>query len=286
MITKYRKYTTEHINENKLYEGKGIPNDLKWITDDIYDKISVNFNREHLFNFDEINFKVNDLSIKCRNEKHNTFIGNAKLGKFIENKLINPTISLTFNFDKANEKDIKTTLLHELLHLYELYNRILNDSDKSLQWNSNSILQKIRDKYSNNKFLEDFIYLLYLISDHEINARVSEVYKILIDCDNYNKETLINELYKTSSWKKLSIIENFFKYKHDIDYNLCTEFFNEYNSFMQSKSNQKFNMFNIPENKNDVDKILKLYKILFDKKALKIKNKLLKIVDEVIKDRT
>lgn len=68
------------------------------------------------------------------------------------------------------------------------------------------------------------------------------------------------------------------------DYDNCLKFFIELNTIINKKLIKDFNIFNIPENVDDVKDILKNYKNLFKKRSNLFKKKLTKIVDEVIKD--
>jgi hypothetical protein len=60
--------------------------------------------------------------------------------------------------------DLKRVITHELLHIYEIFNRIIKGSKKDLQWALSKNLMNIRDKYK-SKFIQDFIYLIYLSLD-------------------------------------------------------------------------------------------------------------------------
>ena len=89
-----------------------------------------------------------------------------------------------FDFDNFDGVELKRVLLHELLHIYEIYKRITKNVKKDIQWALSNELMKIRVKYINNEFLSDFIYLIYTSLDHEIGARVAETYILLIESRN------------------------------------------------------------------------------------------------------
>jgi len=267
-----------------LFEGKGIPNILKNIYDGIYDDISKDFSKIQKYTIDEIDLKIRVLSVECHNiDTTGTCVGNSVTGLIEQKFLISPKIDLSFNFNENNEEEIKRVILHELLHIYEIYQRIINDSKKQLQWQTN-ILQNLREKYKNDDFLSDLILIIYLTSDQEIGARITETYNILINerTDNINK--LINILNSSASTQRIKEIKKFITSikEYKIDYNRCTEFFKEFNSLV--KTDKTFNIFSIPENNKDVDKIIKNYLILFDKKIKYFRQKLLKLIDEVVID--
>ena len=82
----------------------------------------------------------------------------------------------------------------------------------------------------------------------------------------------------------MKYIKNFDYNKYNINYDKCLEFFTELNQNIKPKLINKFNMFEIPKNNTDINNILKEYKKLFYKKSIYFENKLIKVIDEVVKD--
>lgn len=282
-INNYNKYHTGNpFEDNFLNEGKGIPHTLKWIVDEIF--YNIDDFKNQIFNFDETDFKVS-LTISYYNKKLSDIYGISTFGIYSPlNGLSNSTIKIFLNFNDYDEKDLKRVILHELLHIYEIYQRCESGIKKDLNWFVNNELLKIRNKYSHDKFLSDLIFIMYLSYNHEINARVSEVYSILIDLRTDDKNVLLNELYKTNAWKRLLDIKNFKISDYDINYDICFNFFKEFNTKIQPKLKQEFNIFKIPETNKDIDIILKNYMIFFRKQSKKFENKLYKIIQEIIFD--
>jgi hypothetical protein len=109
---------------------------------------------------------------------------------------------------------IKSSIAHELLHMYEDYNRIVNTYNKETNGSQNianicsSInYQKfiqISKKYSKNDDFENtviasFFYNLYLLTPFEINAQVSSIYAELKDAA-IPIEQLRDMIYKTTAY--------------------------------------------------------------------------------------
>jgi hypothetical protein len=175
-------------------------------------------------------------------------------------------------------------LLHELLHIYEIYFRIKEDK-KSLQWSIGKIIQDIRNKYVDDKFISDLWYAIYLSFNHEIGARVCETYTVLMDLMICDKKKLLDELSKTTAWKYKDYLKNW-KVKHDIDYNLLLAFLTELNTEISKKFELNNKVFRIPLNEKDCDLIIKEWLVIFKKKSKYFEDKLIKVIDDVIFDVT
>lgn len=114
----YSKYNTMDFETYEIYESKGIPNVIKWLYKRIYDDLK---NEDELIiNISETNFKLQDLKVKLSNESYCTF------GKFEKDKLIGSEIFI----NNLNPECIKYNLIHELTHLYEIYNRYINKTNE------------------------------------------------------------------------------------------------------------------------------------------------------------
>jgi len=254
-LIEYCFFSTRNPYEFAMYEGKGIPEVLKWLSKTTYYEIAEDFNKPYIIDNDEDDFKLRNLKIICINKKVSK--GESHFGTYSNHILYKAEIILEFDFFSPNEEEIQKNLLHEFLHIYEVYKRYENRSSKKLQWDVTQILRKLKYNYVNDTFLWNFIYCIYLTTSQEINARVAEVYSLLFEEHISDKEKLINILKNSSTWKKLEEIKNF-KFEN-IDYEKCLEFFKEYHS--QISTSQKFNIFKIPKNEKDVRDILKEYKI-------------------------
>ncbi|NPV13289.1 MAG: hypothetical protein HPY57_16130 [Ignavibacteria bacterium] len=288
-IINYNKYHTG-FDEPLIKEGKGIPHILKWIVDEIIENLN-NF-KTFSIDIDETDLKLKNLTVKYNNSERINIYAYTKFGIFspkyergnFENYLNSPTIEIFLDYDNYNLIDLKRVILHELLHIYEIYQRFNNKTTKDLEWFLNNELIKIRRKYMDDKFLNDFIFILYLSSNQEINARVAETYSILLEKRTTQKDILQDTLYKSNAWSQLEKIKKFNYKDYNIDYNRCIEFFTEISTIVTPKLKQDFIIFNIPHNNKDITNILKKYKTLFNKKSKKFENKLIKIIEEVIFD--
>lgn len=294
-IINYSEYRSQYFEDpisnrklkeeiNLLFESKGIPNILKGLCDSILEEISngsVLISRD--YDFDK--FKTN-IYIEIKPHSKKTIYAVSEFGIFtpIGNRLKEVKITIFLDKDNYDIIELKSVITHELLHIYEVYNRIINKTKKDIQWQLNNTLLKIRNKYDDD-FINDFSYLIYLSMDQEINARVSETYTILIDQKNYDRDILINSLKLTNSWKYSEYLINFSLDKYNIDYDKLLNYLIDVNTLMNKKlNNLNFNIYKIPNNIKDCKVILKKWITLFKKKGMKFRSKLIKIIDEVIND--
>lgn len=269
----YSKYSyiTGLYQDPYIYEGKGIPNVLKWLYKKIFEDLISNNNIT--INVDEPDFKLKNLNIYFGNESYSTF------GKFKNNYLENAEISIKKEY---SEKEIKRTIIHELTHIYEIYHRIMNKTDKHLQWDILQLLQFLIKKYNNDQFLKDLSLMIYSSTDVELNATISQIYPYLIDLKTDNKDEIEKELKKTLTWTRLIELKHFNYKDYNVNYDKCIKYFEFLNSNI--KTNQNFNLFKIPENKKDVIDILNNYQKLFKKKTDYLEKKINKVIQEVIID--
>ena len=199
----------------------------------------------------------------------------------IYSKSTKDNILFKFNFESYNIKELKKVILHELLHIYEIYFRIKNEKT-SLQWSLNKILSDISDHFVSDNFLDNLIYMIYLSFDHEIGARVCETYMVLIDLMIDDKEILMNELKETTAWKYKIQLSDFVV--NNVNYNNLFLFFENYNSLINEKHSLNNKIFRVPTNIKDTKVILKEYLRIFKKKSKKFEDKLIKVVDDVLFD--
>ena len=201
----------------------------------------------------------------------------------IYSKSTKDNILFKFNFESYNIQELKKVILHELLHIYEIYFRIKNKNNKtSLQWSLNKILSDISDDFVSDNFLDNLIYMIYLSFNHEIGARVCETYMVLIDLMIDDKNILMNELKETTAWKYKKQLSEFAV--ENVNYNNLFLFFEKYNSSINEKYSLNNKIFKIPVNIKDSKIILKEYLRIFKKKSKKFEDKLIKVVDDVLFD--
>lgn len=109
---------------------------------------------------------------------------------------------------------IKSSIAHELLHVYEDYNRTVNSYNKETNGSQNLAnvcadinYQKfiqISNKYNNNgefesKVIASFFYNLYLLTPFEVNAQASSVYAELKNAA-ISIDKLRDAIYKTTAY--------------------------------------------------------------------------------------
>ncbi len=262
-----------NTDSTPIIEGKGIPNIIKTlgkdITLDILDSLK---NKKELKLY---NLLGKDINIKLFNKDIIDVRGVSKPY----------SIELHFNFSTINYYSLSRVVYHELLHIYEIINRIENNSKYKLQWDINNILKKIESNYLDDPFISELCYLIYQSFDHEINARVSDVYPFLISLNISDKNLLFDYLVKTKSWEYMTILENWKPNWEIVNFNNLINFISEFNSYVLLRfKDLNFNVYNIPKNGKEDRKIIKDWSILFKKKSKRFKNKLIRVIDEVIND--
>lgn len=286
----YSEYTTGdpfmEISYNNLFESKGIPNILKEISKEVLSDLLKSdkknpFNKIYYYEYD--NFNTN-ISVYFNQRNIKEIYATSKFGIFDGSKLKESEINIFLDIPNYSKNDLERVITHELLHIYEIFNRYKNKSKKDLQWKLNNVLMNIRNKYK-DKFITDFCYLIYLSTDQEINARVSETYSILIENKSKNKNFLLENLKNTSAWKYSVDMKEFNHKNYLIDYSELIMFLTELNRLMKEKFKYiNFNIYKIPNSQKDCRDIIKAWESIFKKKSIKFQSKMIKIIDEVIND--
>ncbi len=285
----YSTYNTKNPFMRPVIEGRGVPNVIKKYSEHVYsliiDELKDNNISPIILDIVENNVSINRLSIYIEdNKESNKIYAYSQFGTYTPLKgMENPKIIIQFNFKEYSQSNLKRVILHELLHIYEIYNRMSRGVKKDLQWGANNILTTIRNNH-NDHFIQYLVYMIYLSFDHEINARTSEVYAILMELNTKDKNLLKNELSNTSAWMYKDSLNSFDYKKHKIDYNKLLEFFIEFNTMVLKKYKTNFNIYKVPVTDRDCLIILKNWSRLFRQKSLYFEKKLIKVIDEVIDD--
>ena len=124
-------------------------------------------------------------------------------------------LKLSVNLASNN---IVINLMHELTHAYEDYNRQINDkpsiTDKALEngyYLNNSVGNYDYDK----KYIS---YILYYLTDFEVNAHLSQLKGELQNCDKYfvNIQQIVDFLKKTDVYKRYSVIKSYIDFFSNI----------------------------------------------------------------------
>lgn len=133
------------------------------------------------------------------------YINNATIRLFVQ--VQQDDLSVVLN-------KIKSSIAHELLHVYEDYNRVVNTYNKETNGSQNianicsninyhkfmQIANRYKDKSGNDNYIiASFFYNLYLLTPFEINAQVSSVYAELKNAA-IPVEQLRDMIYKTTAY--------------------------------------------------------------------------------------
>ena len=263
---------------NFILESKGTP--------DVILNIVNNHEIELMNSFQNLNPIT--ILINENNLKSNLLINFKKGENFSASLNFKECIDSDFNkceinlyFPKIVKNLIFKSLIHELTHLYELYQ--IKDFYSETKWKRTEALNDT--KFQNiNPSLQYFKDIFYLSLPHEVNARVSSLYKYLFDTKIKEKDELEKILITTIEWKNMLNLKNFSykdcyndlieKYKNK---QLLYDIFNLFNLKMKIKTkiNSDMDLFNYLKNSNKY----------FKKVSKNFKNKLLKILNRVLEDR-
>ena len=285
MLTYY-----EYINENR-----GISNFIKKLSTIISGKLFKEYEKtsdSELPSFDikiDIDYveisQINQINIIVKSDKENY---NSKFYT-IDSNLLN----LCLEFDlpiksKLNHFYLQELIIHEMTHLYEYYNIVVNQREFPLYNRiKKSLIRTIKqDEFD---FFSYFRNLVYLTLDNELNARITQTYQLLKYENIHDKEQLFNILKTKHIWKKYKEIDNFNpkKYTNDLVEFLGLDFTKILiNNFNNELKNNSINFTFIKEvnNEEDIIQYFKNWNKRFKYKLKKHLYKLNRVIDEVIKD--
>ena len=224
--------------ENYITEKLGISEDVL-ILYNFLSKFDFNKNRIIIDNnIPKTTFQISKIIINIKND-YSSF--NVSRSKLIKNGFI---IYLNIKDD-----NIEASLFHELTHVIKFQNL----TNKKIKMLSSSI------NYNDERF-KKLLDILYYCDESEINSKLSEIYKKILDISKFYKDNFIidkNELFsKIISEKLISEIG-------EIEYI------------------KKYNIFEDLKNISDKDKI-KFFKYITNIKKIKSYNKI-KAIIEIIK---
>ena len=147
-----------------------------------------------IYNFNNQEFKINNLIISIKPIKYKENICNGKYqgsNTIIKNSIFyNGIIEFNILYNDLN-KDflnyIESVLLHELLHCYQRYKT--NGKKIPSYWQYGNILSTLRkelDNY-NNDDLDKIINLLYYSLEHEMSAQLHQYYDFMLKGKKYER---------------------------------------------------------------------------------------------------
>jgi hypothetical protein len=256
------------VNENSATINKIIENGIN-------DNISINIDKS-------INLGHKIVSLKCYlniyfhfNKYYN---GNIKFEKCIESNFKDCEINIFIpkNFEKIR---VYKSIVHELTHLYELY-QIKDIFDKTSWIKSRNL--NIYDTVSNSKgLIRYFRDIFYSSLSHEIRSNLSSLHIILIGLKSKDESYLRSMIEKTSEWSRYKAISEFNPkgYLTDLINNYDLEFvinsFNLFNNVLEIK-------FKTIESKEDLLKYFNNWKKYFIEISNKYEYKINKKISDVI----
>jgi len=272
----------------KIYESKGTPSIVREIFNDMVNdinrvlslkesiKLFLVIDKSIIINNNKKFFKSN-LIIDIKFSEINNYTANINFKSCIDSNFENCIININTPY-KIDKIKFYKSLLHELTHLYELYQikdtfqisswiKAINLSNfDSLELNSLSSVRYFRDLY-------------YVSLPHEVRATLSSIEIFLISLLSKDDKILKSELENTTEWSRYIAIRDFdpINYTNNLisDYGISQviRIFNVFNKV----NNIKFSM----KNENDILKYFKGYKRYFNDISNKMLKKITKKINEI-----
>lgn len=270
-----------------INESKGTPNIIKDIISEnsktinkiiengVNDYISISIDKS-------INLGDKISSLKCYlniyfhfNKDYN---GNIKFEKCIESSFKDCEINIFIpeNFEKIR---VYKSIVHELTHLYELY-QIKDIFDKT-SWIKSRNLNTYDILSKSKGLIRYFRDIFYSSLPHEIRSNLSSLHILLIGLKSKDENYLRSKLEKTSEWSRYKAISEFNpeKYLTDLLNNYDLEFvinsFNLFNKVLEIK-------FKPIESKENLLKYFNNWKKYFIEISNKYEYKINKKIKDVI----
>jgi hypothetical protein len=125
-------------------------------------------------------------------------------------------------FDDEIKPYVEAVLFHELTHVYEFYNRLLNSSlDPSFE--NLSSTSSMMNKMGLVDDWDELMFLVYLHLSFELNARVSEVYGLIRNKNIKTKDEFVNFLKTSRAFSYAKRLRNFKADKYYDDFEVPKE---------------------------------------------------------------
>lgn len=281
----------EYINENR-----GISNFIKKLSTIIsgrifkeYEKISddvvPSFDIKLDIDYEEIS-QIKNLNVVIKG------IGGDYHSKFypLDDDLLN--LCLEFDLPIKSKLDhfyLHELVIHEMTHLYEYYNIVINQREFPIY---NRIKKSLIKTIKQDEFdvFSYFRNLVYLTLDNELNARIAQTYQLLKYENIHDKDQLFNILKTKHIWKKFKEIDNFNprKYTSDLVEFIGLDFtkilINNFNNEL-SKNSINFKFIKNVSSEEDIMQYFNNWNKRFKYKLKKHLLKLRRVIDEVINDK-
>ena len=265
----------EFINENKDILEFPLKKFGSIIKDKIENKIKLNDN-SFFFNFTNeltlpISFyiKINYSNIGYQ---YSAYVNKDDL---YSNNFKNFSLNVNIKDKNIDYNQLYSLITHELKHVYDMY---YDENTESL--NNVSSYNYLRKKYSNNKFLLDFVELSNLALKHEVDARNRMIYDKLRWLKTYDDIQINNEFKKTYVYKSIIMLYNFNHLLIINNVNL-TELLDFTNDFLNKFVNTNY----IVKTKEDLINFYKSQENMFKSVSKQLLIDCQNILKELIKDK-
>lgn len=224
-----------NLNNQFIFETKGTP-DL--ITDFIDENIDLL--KKHIITKKDLQLNIDDSKLKA-NIKFQ-FKEGLRYNSNIDFKtfLNIGSCTITQYYPDNNFKLIIKSIIHELTHLYELFQIKNNYNDTKWKRTEMLNLTEYQNSYPKLKYFRD---LYYLSLPHEINARVSSLYYYLATMEK--NVDIEEELKNTTEYKNYLNLKEF-------------DFKNLYNDIIEDIENNKIGDNEIYAMLNSFNKLMKI----------------------------
>lgn len=234
------------------------------------------------FNIDRVDIKCKDISFtyNIQSGLENLCNGQSLLkdSKIIDGYLTNVSIKLDIVYSDMNDEFVyyvKSVILHELVHIFQHYNLLVNNKFRPESFSIGSIIPQLR-KIVDTKYGEYLLDVLYYSLSHELSAQLHQYYLYKLNNKNYNRLDSIEKIIKGFKIINLSKeqIGDVYLIKNHM-----------YNSIKYLSTNKKYlrNLDNSIWNEKDIYVFLNKLKSILDKKVNWISKKK-NLIDEKIKD--
>jgi len=233
-LSKYDMF--HYLNETTIYEFpllknmNHIRNNIKNIKEDKNTFFfNFNFSNNNYFDPFQISFYINIFYTKSINNDYSAFVNYDEM-KNNNFKKFNLNVKIT-TLDIDYEK-MFNIILHELKHIYDLYNNINQDSFDKVGHN-NGLLKFYSLNKEKNKWIIDFLQLNYLAFQHEVDVRSRMIYDKLKYLKIYDKQLLKKEFENTYMYKSYEMIKNFDSNNivNNTDFETLLQFTNDFIKF-------------------------------------------------------
>ena len=272
----------EEINESRGTPSiiKEVFNEIKSDLDNILESnipnsISIDIDKSLSINNKQVSLKSNLKILFNFNENTTQYNGNINFLTCIKSDFKDCIISLSIPKD-PDKKRVYKSLIHELTHLYEIYQ--VKDIFYSTSWQKSISLSQF-DRTDIKPYIEYFRDIFYISLPHEVRATISSIEIFLISLFTKDVDTLRGELKKTTEWNRYESIRDFDTDK--LSYNLI----NDYNSNNVIRMLNIFNKINnitfILKKESDINKYFKGWKKYLNRVSEKMYSKIEKKITEI-----